>query len=400
MLRALKLHDPWIYVFAGLATLMGLFFIFDAGYARSVQGDRGVLPPEFMQQFKYIVASCVAWVLGTSIGKDKWQKGSWVVLLINFGLLFAVMAVGTSMNGAKRWVFGVQPSEFMKIATVVYLASVFANRKPWPKLSPRRDWAHWLDTVMLPKLVRCLPGFLILAAVMLIEKEPDLGTGAVVAVTAFSMFILGGVSRKTLVVGVLLGLLGAYVMVRQEPYRWDRIVGHMHRWEAKNVDADSYQTVQSELAMATGGVFGVGVGAGRAKHVLPATTTDFIMATVAEEFGLVGALAVLGVLAALTMRLIYLAQRAASPYARLVLGGVACWFGIQTCVNVMMANAFMPAIGIPLPFFSSGGSSLVALWLAIGVCNSVLAPAPEKKEVEGAIDSNRGRDRRPHLSRA
>lgn len=179
----------------------------------------------------------------------------------------------------------------------------------------------------------------------------------------------------------------------------ERITSHTARWSAKNVDDQSYQTVQSELAMATGGVLGVGVGAGRAKHVLPATTTDFIMATVAEEFGLVGALAVMAVLAGLVLRLLMLAQRTAAPFARLVLAGTACWLGIQSCVNIMMANGFLPAIGIPVPFLSSGGSSLVALWLVLGICNSVLAPSPAK-EVGYAPRADRWRDRRTRLSRA
>ena len=154
--------------------------------------------------------------------------------------------------------------------------------------------------------------------------------------------------------------------------------------------------------MASGGLFGVGIGNGRAKHILPATTTDFIMATIGEEVGLVGSLFVLSIIGAIVWRLKWLASRATDRFASLVLFGTAAWIGIQACVNVMMANGFLPAIGIPLPFISSGGSSLVALWMALGLCQSVLAPQPEPVVEEEAreTDRNRRRHGRARLSRA
>jgi cell division protein FtsW len=294
----------------------------------------------------------------------------------------------------------VQPSEFAKLATIVFLASLLADRKAWPTgMKPRKNAIHWLDTILVPKLVRTLPGIGVLISILLIEHGKDLGTAAVVAVIAFVMFIMAGVSRKSLVFGVVLAICGCVLMVMKEPYRMDRVTNHLQRWSRQNVDDVGYQTVQSELGMAAGGVLGVGIGNGRTKHVLPATTTDFIMATVGEEFGLLGSLFVLAAVGSIVWRMFYLAQRVKSRYAMLVLGGVAVWFGFQACVNVMMANGFLPAIGIPLPFISSGGSSLIALWLAIGVCQSSLAPSPAKEEAV-APSSHRWRDGRTHLSSA
>src|SRR5262249_2869093 len=141
-------------------------------------------------------------------------------------------------------------------------------------------------------------------------------------------------------------------------------------------------------------------GAGRAKHVIPATTTDFIMATIGEEFGLLGSLVVIGLIATLVWRLFWLAQRANTKFAMLVLGGVGTWIAVQACTNVMMANGFLPAIGIPLPFISSGGSSLISLWLAMGLCQSVLAPVPVPGEAELATGRDRWGHGRTRLSRA
>ncbi|WP_144241342.1 FtsW/RodA/SpoVE family cell cycle protein [Fimbriimonas ginsengisoli] len=385
MKRSLGIYDPVLFWLALVATLLGMLFIFDAGYARALSADKGALPPEFRSQLMFVVPAIVLSLVAGAMRPEAWKNGSkalWVVTLLG---LFAVEKFGKEMNGAQRWLnvgpIQIQPAEFAKLAAVLYLAGYFATRKVWPKkIAPRKDFAHWLDTIAVPKLRRCLPMVWVLLAVLLIEKEPDLGTGAVVAATAFAMFIPGNVSWKSIVAALAIAGIGAGAMIVKEPYRMGRILNHTSRWDPQNVDDQTFQTVQSELAIASGGVFGVGIGNGRAKHVLPATTTDFIMATVGEETGLLGSLFTLAILGALVWRLLYQAQRATSHFSTLVLYGVGAWFGLQTCVNVMMANGFLPAIGIPLPFISSGGSSLVALWLALGICQSALAPERVEEE--------------------
>lgn len=402
-----RLSDPTLFWLALALTGVGMLFIFDAGYARSMRDGRGMIPREFLMQVPFLVAGIgVAWFIGriSQIKLKKWSIGIFLLGMLSL-IAVEIPGIGVEMSGAHRWIgfgsFLLQPAEFFKIAAIIYLAGVFADRKAWPSKMPHfSNWAAKLDALAVPKLKRCLPALWVLLGVFLIEKEPDLGTAAVVAVTAFVMFILGGVSRSTLIVGALLAAGGTWFMVKAQPYRMERIENHAHRWEPKNVDDVGYQTVQSELAQATGGWIGVGVGAGRAKHVIPATTTDFIMATVAEEFGLFGSVAVLGLLGGLVGRLLWLANRAHTKFAMLVLGGVAAWIGVQTCTNVMMANGFVPAIGIPLPFISSGGSSLIALWMAMGLCQAVLRPVPVAKEAVVEADRDRGRYGRTHLSRA
>ncbi len=388
MISFRRITDPVLVLLALLATFTGLFFIFDAGYARSLGDDHGLLPPEFRTQLGFAFIALLGGAACCWVRAETWPRLSKLLFFACLVLLILVPKFGHEMNGAKRWIgigpLTIQPAEIAKLAVVLYLAAVFYRRKPWPvNLKPRRHWAQWMDTIFVPKLGRILPAIWVLIAVCLIEKEPDLGTAAVIAVIAFAMFVVGGVSRWSLVLAVVAAVIGCWVMVEQEPYRLERIRNHVHRWDKGNVDDTSYQTVQSELAMATGGYTGQGVGNGRAKQVIPAPTTDFVMATVAEEFGLGGAMLVLALMGAITWRLLYRAARAPSRFASLVLYGFGAWIGIQTCVNVMMANAFLPAIGIPLPFISSGGSSLFALWCGVGVCQSVLAaPLPRKTEAK------------------
>lgn len=395
--------DPWVTALALLASVLGLVAIFDAGYARSIALGQGLIPGEFRSQSIALAVALVAGTLAARVPASTWRRLAPLLFVLALGGLIAVKLWGVEVNGARRWVpvgpFRLQPSEFVKVATVLLLAAVYARstalRRPRP-----RHWGEWMDFRFVPALSRLVPVAGVGAAVVLIEREPDLGTAAMVAAILFCMMILGGVRWRTLLLLAGAGAALLAVMVRLEPYRLERIVAHAERWHASRVDEIGYQTTQSEAAMATGGLWGVGLGAGRVKHVLPAATSDFVLATVAEETGLIGALVVVGVLAALALRLAWLATRSPTRFGRLVLAGTATWLGIQTAVNVLMANGTLPAIGIPLPFVSSGGSSLLALWVMIGTCQSALvAPRPATEE-SLALDRDRWRHRRARLSRA
>lgn len=405
--RIARKWDPVLLALCVVATGLGLLWIFDAGYARSLRSDHGAIPREFLVQVAFAAVGIFLALLMSTLRPIVYKqlaRPMWLVMLI---LLLVVAKFGHEMNGARRWIgygfFSLQPAEFAKGAAVLYLGAILADRKLWPKKIPkRRDFIHWLETIGWAKVRRSLPAVWILLAAALIEMEPDLGTAAVLVTTAYVMLWVGGVSRKSLLVGTAFLAIIGYVVVVKEPYRLERFQNHIHRWEKGNIDDTGYQTVQSELAMASGGVGGVGLGSGRAKHLLPATTTDFVMATVAEETGLWGALVVLITLGAIVGRLLWLACRSTDRFSAMVQFGVAAWIGIQTCTNFMMANGFLPAIGIPMPFISSGGSSLVALWMAIGLSQSVRVSATKPSAVVHPEPDDPGdhrwRDGRTHLS--
>lgn len=400
-----RINDPALIALALAASFLGLVFIFDAGYARSLASGRGMIPAEFKTQlFMFFVSIGVGAFLSKLPG-DKWHKASKLIWFLAFVALILpeIPGLGHRQNGADRWfkigpLPPVQPAEFVKVAVIIYLAGLFARRKPW-EAKPAKDWAQWLDRNLARKLRRCLPALWVAIACVIIEKEPDMGTAAVVGVTAFAMFVVGGVSKKTLWTGTAVAVLLVGWLVTHESYRMERIANHSSRWSAENMDDAGWQTVQSEIGLAAGGLIGVGPGAGRAKHVLPAATTDFVSATIGEEFGLLGMWGVLAVLGGLVFRLFHLARKAADPFAALYLSGLGAWIGIQTTVNVMMANGLLPAIGIPMPFVSSGGSSLVALWMGIGIANSVLVRKPVREETVEA-DRDRWGHGRARLSRA
>jgi len=398
-----------LFVMALAATLIGIFVVCDAGYARSVQSGAGLIPREFRNQLIFSGFGFVCFLLCMRVSAKRWRAWAKPLFAISLVTLFLVLvpAIGVEMNGSRRWLgiqpLLLQPAEWAKLAVILLIAATMADRSPWKPYSGHiLNWGHWMDVVAVPFLRRAMPLVWALIAALLIELEPDLGTAAVIVGVAFWMCAMAGVRARWLLALVLIGLVGVAFLLVKEPYRMERFSGHAHRWNVTQVDSIGYQTTQSETAMASGGVFGVGVGAGRAKHVIPAPTTDFIMATVAEEFGLVGASVIIVLLGGMTLRLLVLAARARSSFCRLVLGGVGTWIGLQGAVNILMANGAAPPIGIPLPFISSGGSSLVALWMAMGICQAAVRAGVGHKPEEAsvAVDRDRWGHGRPRLSRA
>lgn len=401
-----KRFDPYLFAFTLIVSIIGLFAILDAGYVRTVSTGSGLVPKEFMMQGLYLGCAIVGSGLMAWLHPEHLKRWSPVIWLASLLLLVVVSRFGHDQDGGQRWLkigeIRVQPAEIVKLSTILFLAALFGDRKKWPStIPPRKSFVHWMDTIAVPKITRALPAIGVAVAVYLIERENDLGTAAIVAAISFGLFFIGGVSWKSLLTMVVVTGVFGYHMATSVSYRLERIEHHAHRWEAEYIDEQGYQTVQSELAMAWGHWGGVGMGMGRAKRVLPAktTTTDFIMTTVSEEFGLIGSLLVVGLIALIVVRLFTLAGTATTRFGALTCYGVGIWISLQACINVMMANGTLCAIGIPFPFISYGGSSLCALWLAIGACQASQAPALVREETN-ATGRNRRRNRRARLSGA
>jgi cell division protein FtsW len=396
-------HDPPLFWACLAASLVGLVAIWDAGYARA-QGS--VFPPELKNQAMFLVVALLAAWGCTFVPRKAWKWLAWVGLGVSVTALVLVQVVGVSIGGAQRWIgigrFTLQPSEFIKLAAVMFLAATMAAHTPWQ--APRKAFKNFgekIDRVYWPKLKRAFPFILVCGLAFAIERQPDLATGAVIVACALGILAVAGVSRKSFALLALLFALGAGAAIVDEPYRLERFRVHAERWEAENRMDGGYQTIVSETALARGGLFGVGIGNGIAKHKLPAPTTDFVLATVGEEFGLVGVMLVVGLLAFVTWRLFWLAARAPDAFGRLALFGLGVWVGVQTCVSVLMANGTLPPIGIPLPFVSYGGSSLVALWMGVGLAVTMADQKSKKKEVERPATGSYGwRDRRPRVPSA
>lgn len=277
-------------------------------------------------------------------------------LLVSLALLVAVELRGSTASGGQRWLgvgpLSFQPSELFTLASCFYLAVVIARVE--------RTSRNWSDVLRWS-----LPVF---AGVALILKEPDLGTAGVITLVALGVFVLAGMPRRliALIVGGGLGLLGVAAVA--SPYRWARITSFLH----PSCVGASYQVCQSQIAVGSGGLLGLGFGQSRAKWgLLPNPHTDFIFAIVGEEFGFIGAMCVLALLVWLLSLGVRVAARAPDRESQLLAGAITLWFGVEVVINVASVVGWWPVTGIPLPLISYGGTSLVIDLLALGLLANV-----------------------------
>jgi cell division protein FtsW (lipid II flippase) len=254
--------------------------------------------------------------------------------------------------------------------------------------------------------MRVLPLALLIGAFLLIEKEPDLGTAMIVGGIFAGMLYFGlGKTlfgqRSIAITSVLLvgGVAVIFAMALGTGYRADRLTSFLQRWDKHFVDGAGHQSALAEKAYAMAGPLGTGPLRGIAKQKLPAADTDFIFVTVAEEFGLLGSLLIILALAVISFRLIFLSTLCTSLFAKLILCGVGWWIGLQSTFNLAVAGVLIPSVGIPLPFLSDGSSSLVAIGIALGMCQAVLKQEANEKAAH-APSVNRGRDRWARISGA
>jgi len=345
---------------AGL-TLVGLVMVLSASSV-SAFATYGSSFLFFKRQLLYAAMGGAA-LLGTSrLPYRTWERLAAPMLVVTVGLLVLVLhpAVGTVAGGAARWIqvgpFSVQPSELAKFSVVAAGAAMLSRNLDRLESEPLR----WM-----------LPLFTMIAIVsILVLLQPDLGTMIVIAGSAFLLMFVAGVRLRLLATTfVLWGAAGASVILGEQ-YRRTRFLSFLHPWaDPKNT---GYQIVQSLIALGSGHLFGVGLGASRQKWMyVPNAHTDFIFAILGEELGLVGELVVLAMFVVLVYAGIRIALRAPDPFGRLLAGGITGWLGLQALVNLGAVTGVLPITGVPLPFVSFGGSSLVVSMGAVGVLLSI-----------------------------
>lgn len=274
-------------------------------------------------------------------------------------LLVFVPHVGLGVNGGRRWIgtgsVSLEPSEFAKLALVVYLAAV---------LSARGERITSLARGLFPL---CIP---VAIMAVLVLKEPDMGTASLILFIALALFFAAGARLVHLTAVVLAMVPFAALTVLASPYRRARIFAFLDPW--KDPLNTGFHIVQSLLALGSGGLFGVGLGASRAKFFyLPEQYTDFIFSVLGEELGLLGTLAVLALFITLAHRSIRIALAAPDRFGFFLAIGCAAMITIQAFVNIGVVSSSWPVTGVPLPFISFGGSSLVVCLIAVALIANV-----------------------------
>ena len=267
--------------------------------------------------------------------------------------LVAVLVVGTEVNGARRWLFGAQPAELAKLVSLMLAASTLSSRI-------KRGKADSIFNVVNPKY-----GIIVLMAV-LIELEPDMGTAAIVLGVPLIMAVVAGMSMK-----YVMGLLGLVVvavvaLVCLQPYRMARVKVWFDPWA--DAQGMGYQTVQSLSTIGSGGFWGMGLGEGVSKYeYLPEAHTEFAFAIFSQEHGYMGAFMVFLLLALLVLLCVRIANRAPDEFGQMLATGIMVLIAGQAIANIMMVGGLLPVVGVPLPFISYGGSSLIVTMVAMGM---------------------------------
>jgi cell division protein FtsW len=303
----------------------------------------------------------IALVVCMRMDYHRWQKMSWVLLGIAVVLLAVVLVVGPVVKGARRWIplgfMNVQPSEIAKLACIVWIADY---------LDRHRSQIADFRKGFLPPLV----ALGILSALIL--KEPDLGTPMLLGATCVLLLFLSG-ARTTHLAGIMVASCAPlYYELFHVGYRYRRLMAFMNPWA--DASGAGYQLTQSLLAFGSGGLFGKGLGASQLKLLyLPDPHTDFIFPVIGEELGFVGALGVVLVFVFWGLRGWQVAKRAPDLFGQLMAAGITCWVLLQATINMGVSCGLLPTKGLPLPFVSFGGSSLIITMSAVGILLNISA---------------------------
>ncbi len=331
-----------IFVFVGLVAVADA----SAPQSQNMFGDKFYL---FKQQLMWAGVGIVALFVTSKISYKFWEKVATPFFFFSLILLVVVLLPGLGYKalGARRWIdtglFSIQPSELIKIGLTMYLAKVASKGK------------------------NTLSYFVPLAVVAgLIMLQPDLGTTMVVAILGLSQIFVSGVNLLHFAGGIVAGALGVVGLILTSPYRKERLLTFLQM--ERDPLGSSYHIRQILLGLGSGGIFGVGLGASRQKYLfLPEASTDSIFAVIAEEVGLIGAVAIIILFGLFIYKGMVIAMRAPDTFSKVLATGIVAWIGGQAFLNIAAMVAVVPLTGIPLPFFSYGGSSLVTILIACGI---------------------------------
>ena len=379
-------HDPdyLILMLVVALTAVGILMVYSSSAMRGYLADADTFAT-VGPQIQWAVLGLLAMAAMMRIDYRYLRLASVPFLLVSMVLLVLVFVpeLNIVVGGSARWLRlpglpAIHPAEIAKLAVVIYLAHWFAKRGT-------KVHGFWGGTV--PFLVIIAP------VVALVFKEPDLGTTSVIALTAFTMFFIAGANMLHLAVMGWAGVV-AMIVVGLQGYQMDRIRTWLDPWS--DPLGDGFHTVQGLLALGAGGVLGRGLG--QSLVAVPNAFNDFIFAEIGQEFGLVGAVMVIGLFVLLAYSGIRVALAAPDTFGALLAAGITGWLCIQAFINIAVVVTLVPITGITLPFISAGGSSLIISFAAVGILLSISRETIEKGTWnDDATADRRRRDGRAHL---
>jgi len=358
MLSKGRAGDQIIFLIVMILMGLGLVMVYSAS-ALVAEGSRYQVSSFYFlkKQALYVGLAIVVLLAASAIPYQWWRNKSYVILITSFILLTLVYIpfLGKRAGGALRALklagFSFQPAEFAKFALLLYLAHF---------LTKKSALITDMKAIFLPLCI------VFSISLLLILKQPDLGTSVLVVAVAIAMIFAAGARKRHLIGFGLLSLIVFIGMIRIFDYQRQRIEAFLDPW--KDPQGSGYHIIQSLSALGAGGWFGLGLGQGIQKRgYLPEAHTDFIFSVIGEELGLVGTLVVLALFAIFIWRGLRISQRSKDPFARSLALGITCLIGLQALINMGVTVHLLPTKGLPLPFVSFGGSSLIISALTAGI---------------------------------
>ena len=336
-----------------IITIFGLVMISSSSYVWAEY--------KFNNPYKYLINQGIFFILSlismyvvSKIDYKILYKYSKVFILIVIIMLILVIipGIGTVRNGSRSWFgiggFGIQPSEFAKLAIIIFASKYLSDNK----------------NSRLPIL------FLGLFLFGLIMLQPDFGTGMVLIMIVVSLLFISGMKISFFIRIGLLGVIGITILILIAPYRLKRILSFLNPWS--DPLGSGFQIIQSLYAIGPGGLFGLGLGNSVQKHFyLPEPQTDFIFAIISEEFGFLGIIIVSILFLTIIISSINIALKSKDLFSKYLVFGITFWISFQTILNLMVVVGLIPVTGVTLPFLSYGGSSLLILYTSIGIILNV-----------------------------
>jgi len=336
-------------------SVLGVIMVFSASSIHSLE-SKGATYAIVLRQIIFLIISIpVAWVL-SRFSLARWKLIARSGVLISIGLLAVVQVIGKSVNGNRNWIslgfVDVQPSEITKFLMILWAGYILAKRERIGAVQTN------VITLIAPAFALCI---------LLVLLGRDLGTASVFAFILAGLLWVSGV-RLGVFAGLLTaGFAGIAALIVTVPYRMQRFAVFLNPFAEDQYKNYGWQPAHSLLGLASGGLFGVGLGASRQKWGnLSQAHTDFIFSVIGEELGLFGTLSTLALLSVLLFSIFKIALRAKDPMVRYVSSGIGCWIAIQTILNIGSTLSVIPVVGVTLPLVSYGGSALIATYMGIG----------------------------------
>jgi len=363
----LKRYDSWLFLSVLVLVGFGVVMVYStSSYYAQIRFNDGLyyLKRQGLFALVGIVAMCVCMMIDYRL----LRRFVYVILAICFLLLLIlwIPGLGRTAGGAHRWInlrfFSIQPSEIAKLGLVIYLANILVKKS---------DRIHTFKKGFIPPVIIC--GLL----VMLVFIQPDFGTAVSMGVLTMAMLFVGGANPLHVIGSGILTLPVLYIALMGAEYRKQRLLAFLDPWSSPR--DTGFQIIQSYLALGNGGLTGVGLGMGRQKlFYLPMAHTDFLLSVIGEELGLLGVCVIIAAFIVFLVRGLRAAVSAPDSFGSNLAAGITLLVSIQTLVNMGVVMGLLPTKGLPLPYMSYGGSSLVMNLTAAGIMLSVGAAGEER----------------------